>query len=128
MKNLGIALLLVIVATGCTNPYATMRDANRMALTKIETGMSRTQVEEIMGQRSADGGAGRFENPFKRETVKVADGKSYDVLYYYTQAMEDRPIETGLTPVVFFDRRVTGIGWGYLDGLTGYSTTTIRRR
>lgn len=118
----------MMTIAGCSNPYATMRDANRMAMNKIDAGMSRDQVQEIMGQRSADGEGGRFENPFKRETIMGTDGKSYDVLFYYTQAIENRPIETGLTPVVFYDRKVTGIGWGYLDSLTGYSTTTIRRR
>ena len=105
-----------------------MRDNNRMALNNVEIGMPRSQVEQIMGQQTADAGSGKFENPYKREIIRGSDGRSYDVLYYYTHEIGYQPIESGLTPVVFFDRKVTGIGWGYLDGLTGYSTTTIRRR
>jgi hypothetical protein len=90
--------------------------------------MSKSQVESIMGSRSAEGEIGRYENPYKKEIVRGTDGQSYDVLYYYTQQIGERPIETDLTPVVFNEGRVVGIGWGFLDGVTGASTATIRRR
>lgn len=130
MKIAAITFAFVgaLLLAGCANPYAVMRDGNRSALTKIEVGMSRAQVESTMGSRSAEGASGRFDNPYKRETVRGTDGRSYDVLYYYSQQVGERPIETGLTPVVFYEGHVVGIGDGFLDGIAGSSTTTIRRR
>lgn len=128
MKILGISFIATLLLVGCANPYAIMRDQNRATLVKVEIGMSKSQVESTMGSRAAEGEDGRFENPYKREIIRGTDGQSYDVLYYYTQQIGERPIETGLTPVVFNEGRVVGIGWGFLDGISGSSTTTIRRR
>lgn len=128
MKLLGISFIAALLLIGCANPYAIMRDGNRAALAKIDLGMSKSQVESIMGSRAAEGESGRYENPYKREIIRGIDGQSYDVLYYYTQQIGERPIETGLAPVVFSEGRVVGIGWGFLDGISGASTTTIRRR
>ncbi len=128
MKVFWISLIAGFLLAGCANPYAIMRDGNRAALAKVDVGMSKSQVESTMGSRSAEGDGERYENPYKRETIRGTDGQSHDVLYYYTQQIGERPIETGLTPVVFHEGRVIGIGWGYLDGIAGASTTTIRRR
>ena len=127
--RVGLALALIFLLVGCANPFAEMRDANRAAINRVELGMSKAQVESTMGQRIAqDPREGRYENPYKRETLKGVDGVSYDVLYYYTQQIGDKPIETGLTPVVFASGKVVGIGWGFLDGVAGNATSTIRRR
>lgn len=129
MKLITLSCLATLLI-GCANPYAVMRDANRAALSKIEAGMSKSQVESTMGKKVADDGSGngRYENPYKREIIRGTDGLSYDVLYYYTQQIGESPIETGLTPIVFNDGRVVGTGWGFLDSISGASTTTIRRR
>ncbi len=124
-----LVVSLIFSLVGCVNDFAVMRDANRQAMNKIELGMSKIQVETVMGNRSAeDRFEGRYENPFKRETVRGVDGNTYDVMYYYTQQIGNKPIESGLTPVVFLTGKVVGIGWGYLDGVSGNSTSTIRRR
>ena len=128
MKVFGSLAISALFLAGCANPYALMRDGNRAALASVETGMSKSQVQNIIGTRSADGSSGKFENPYKRETIRGTDSQSYDVLYFYTQQIDDKPIESGLSPVVFLEGKVVGIGWGFLDGLTGSSTTTIRRR
>lgn len=129
MKIFGVALIGILLLAGCVNPFAIMRDGNRAALAKVDIGMNKSQVESVMGSRTAEDDRGeRYENPFKREIIRGTDGLSYDVLYYYTQEIGLRPIETGLTPVVFYEGRVVGIGWGFLDGIAGSTTTTIRRR
>lgn len=130
MKSLRIHFVVALFFAGCAsaNPYAIMRDGNRTSLAKVEIGMGKSQVESLMGSRVAEGDSGRYENPYKREIIRGTDGQSYDVLYYYTQQIGERTIETGLTPVVFNEGRVVGIGWGYLDSISGASTTTIRRR
>jgi hypothetical protein len=122
-------ILLVVTLSGCANDYALMRDSNRSALNRIDVGMSKAQVQEIMGIKVADDGrTGRFENPYKREFEKGLDGKSYEVLYYYTQQIGNNPIESGLTPITFLNGKVVGIGWGFLDNTVGNPTATIRRR
>lgn len=131
MNLLKVAFLSsILLITGCANPFAVMRDANRVAINKIDVGMSKTQVQNIMGNISAQHpSVGKWENPYKREIVSGTNGNSYEVLYYYTQEIGDyQPIESGLTPVVFKNGNVVGIGWGYLDSVSGNSTTTIRRR
>ena len=127
MKFLLPTFVLSVGLWGC-NPYAVMRDANRAALNQIEIGMTKSQVEDTMGQSSAYGVGGHYENPYKREIIRGTDGQSYDVLYYYTQQIGARPIETGLMPIVLSEGRVVGIGWSFLDSITGASTTTIRQR
>lgn len=74
-----LSLLMIVAIAGCANPYAVMRDANRAALSRVEVGMTKSEVETIMGQRAAEGILGRFENPYKRETIRGTDGTSYDV-------------------------------------------------
>ena len=108
----------VLLLTGCANPYAIMRDDNRAALSSVEMGMGKSEVQRIMGIRSAEGFAGRFDNPYKRETYRGTDGVAYEVLYYYTQQMSGKSYESGLSPVVLLDNKVVGIGWRALDGLT----------
>jgi hypothetical protein len=118
MKIYSALAASVVLLTGCVNPYAVMRDDNRAALSSVEMGMGKSQVQSIMGVRSAEGYAGRFDNPYQRETLRGTDGATYEVLYYYTQQMAGKPYESGLSPVVLLDSKVVGIGWRALDGLT----------
>ena len=68
--RIGLASVLIFFLVGCANPFAEMRDANRAAISRVELGMSKAQVESTMGQRFAqDSQLGRYENPYKRETV-----------------------------------------------------------
>lgn len=127
IKNI-VAIALVGLLVGCANPYAAMRDANRSALNRVELGMSKSQVIAVMGEKAASGMNGTVENPYRREMMKGLDGGTYEILYYYTEQIGEKPVETGLTPIVLNNGKVTGIGWGYLDSLSGNSTTTIRRR
>ena len=124
MKRLPLLSLLIL--TGCANSHVAMRDAGQ-----VERGMSKAQVERIMGAVTADKGAAsgpQRKTLFKKETLRGADGQSYDVLYYYTPALGAGLIEAKLTPVVFQENRVIGIGWGFLDGITSDSPPTIKRR
>ncbi len=128
MKFFCALSIAVLFLAACANPFAVMRDANRAALASVDIGMNKSQVQSIMGNRSAEERGEKYENPYKRETIRGTDGISHEVIYYYTQQIGDKPIETGLSPVVLLDGKVVGVGWGFLDSLTGSSTTTIRRR
>jgi hypothetical protein len=86
--------------------------------------MTKDQVTNIMGEKST----GEVGNPYKRETIPGKDGKTYDVLYYYTEQIGEKSWETGVTPVVFVDGKVIGVGWKVLDDSDVRSTLTIKRR
>jgi len=82
MRIFGALAVFMLILAGCAqpNPYAVMRDANRAALVSVDIGMSKVQVQDIMGTRSAEVkefGLGRYENPYKRETIQGKDGQSY---------------------------------------------------
>jgi hypothetical protein len=126
MKVFSALVASLVILAGCSSQYATMRDANRVALSSVEMGMGKSQVQSIMQSRSAEGHGGRFDNPYKRETVKGTDGMAYEVLYYYTQRIADNAVDSGLSPVVFLDNKVVGIGWRALDGVTGTLSAQFR--
>lgn len=90
--------------------------------------MPKDRVAAIMGNGSGSGFEGTISNPYRRETLLGLDGRSYDVLFYYTDYVGEKNVETGLTPVVFLGGKVSGIGWTYMDSVAGASITTIRRR
>ena len=129
MKKTLLFVAFILLLSGCANKWAVMRDANRVAMNQVEIGMTKTDVVRIMGNHSVYGPAvGTYQNPYKRETLKGDNGKTYDVLYYYTQEIGRKSIESGLTPVVFLSGKVEGIGWNYLDSVGGNITATLKRR
>jgi hypothetical protein len=82
----------------------------------------------IMGNESANGGSGKISNPYKRETLRGIDGQTYDTYFYYTEKIGVKDIESGLTPVVFLDGKVAGIGWTFAESVLGASSLIIKRR
>ena len=108
MKRLALTLLLATLVAGCSS-YGWFRDWNRINIAKVEPGMTRAQVTQIMGD-----GTHRFErtvsNPEKQETIKDARAQ-YEVLYYYTEQIGQKKWEDGMTPVVLSGGKVVGTGW-----------------
>lgn len=125
MKIVSALLLAMLLLSSCSS-YSTLRDSNRANLNLIEVGMPKDRVASIMGNKIRSGMDGTISNPYRRETLLGLDGKSYDVLFYYTDRIGEKDVETGLTPVVFLDGKVSGIGWRYMNSVVGSSTTTIR--
>jgi hypothetical protein len=83
-------------------------EVNDEKLLQVYVGMSRQAVERIM-----DGAmSGATVNPFRRQSLAGADGRSYEVAFYLTRAPRAgrRVTETLLTPVIFHDERVVAIG------------------
>lgn len=123
MKNAFVVLMTVFFLAGCAQ-YGNLRQENRQNLNRVDVGMTKDQVLKIMGEKST----GEVSNPYKRETIPGKDSKTYDVLYYYTEQVGDKSWETGVTPVVFVDGKVIGVGWKVLDDSDVRSTLTIKRR
>lgn len=125
-----VVLSMVVALAGCStlivDPLEQMREHNKQSLAKVAPGMTRMEVESVMGHARAGGGLpevvfGRVQylratNPMREETVRGADGKDYLVLFYYTDVkqLDDRITDDELTPVVFRDGKVVGVGTAYL--------------
>lgn len=107
--NFQIILLSVVFLFGCS--YALQRSANRENLTKLQLGMSPSQVMAIMGTEIVDGISGRATNPYQREILLGSDKTSFEVFYYYTEHVGNKKWESGMTPVIFKDEKLAGIGW-----------------
>ncbi|HEX7053565.1 MAG TPA: DUF3192 domain-containing protein [Burkholderiales bacterium] len=118
--------LLVGCSTLIVDPLEQMRAQNKEKLAKVVPGMTRMEVESVMGHERAGGGLpevvfGRVQylqatNPMREETVRGADGRDYLVLYYYTDVkqLDDKITDDELTPVVFRDGKVVGVGHQHL--------------
>lgn len=126
---------MAAVFFGCAQiPLTNIRDRNAANLQMLEAGMSKADVQQIMGggeetvvekvfYQSYLSGYREIEvsNPYKSEVKRVQD-KSYEILYYYADHfgmgmgywdrsyIEKRVPDYILTPLVFENERL--IGWG----------------
>ena len=134
MKHILVLIgALTVLSAGCSaNPYIPLRDENRANLVKLDLGMTKAQATQTMGDKTATGRYGTFSNPYKREIIKGPTGETYDVLYYYTGETSVRRMRTlweqGVTPVIFQDEKIVGIGWNYLELSKLKSPVNARRR
>jgi hypothetical protein len=127
--RIAIATLLV-AAAGCStlfmDPLEQFRADNKQNLAKVAVGMTRMEVEGVMGNARAGGGLpevafGRVQylavrNPMRIENVMASDGSELVVLFYYTdvRTRDDKVTDDELTPVALRDGKVAGIGYGFL--------------
>jgi hypothetical protein len=120
------AAALAACATLMVDPLEQLRSANKQNLAKVSPGMTRMELESVMGHEHAGGGLPevvfgrvqylRAKNPMREETVRGADGADYLVLFYYTDVkqLDDRIADDELTPVVLRDGKVVGVGYPFL--------------
>ncbi len=118
MKKVILISLLAITLTGCVSSLEKTRTRNRENILKLSVGMTKRQVIEIMGTKTAGGrfGETRVNNPYKSEII-LPKTKQYEVLYYYTDldsaiysANPSFITDKDLTPLLFDDGIL--IGWG----------------
>ena len=130
MKKFLVCLLLVAFS-GCgqdgEDNAVKIRTENRLNMSKINVGMTKAEVLQIMGDKHTEAGFGKITvtvtNPYRSELQQIK-GQNYEILYYYThQDQKDWPgkqfkiLERELTPVVFKDSKVIGWGQSYLEDL-----------
>lgn len=119
MKNIIVALLLGLA--GCSNFYLDtsdlLRTRNAEGLAKLTAGLGKETVMEMMGTEPSRGVFMWIDNPYRSETLTGKDGKSYEVLYYYTEMKQrdDKITDDELTPLVFYDGKLIGWGYSFLD-------------
>lgn len=99
-------------------PYRTLISRNLININKLSLGMTRKEVEHIMGSMQASTHDSVVANPYKVEPMRVGESQ-YEVLYYLTRKYPPfTPIkDSQATPVILKDGRVVGWGWGNLNAL-----------
>jgi len=123
MKNL--IVILIIFLNSCVG-YESLRGANRVNITKIKIGDSLSAVTNIMGQEGTLGLADNFTNPYTKE-ILTHKGQNYSIWYYYTERIGEKNWENGVTPVIFLNDKVIGVGWRSMEKLELDSkSSTIR--
>lgn len=141
-RLIAAGLLAASVAAGCATAGG-FRERNRESIERLDVGMTRTEVLDLMGTESVQAAgteAGAFgisddtlsvsrveipvggrrpvlQNPHRNE-IYEAGGHEWEVLFYYTDLVTDDGLVTDdeLTPVVLRDGVVTGWGWSFLAG------------
>jgi hypothetical protein len=122
MKSTLILAVAAINTVACASfyidPIDVMRDRNKHNLSQLSAGMSRPEVDQIMGTDTAGGVLGtlhraNISNPYRIEKVTGADRQEYEILFYYTDVKrrDDVVTDDELTPVVLHNGKV--VGWGY---------------
>ena len=107
--------------------YGDLRAQNSSNLMKLDLGMSKSQVVQVMGED----GFGSISNPMNREMIPWKNGEMYDVLYYYTQYIDyesGKDWDSGVTPVILKNNKVIGWGWKHLQDEDLKTTLTIKHR
>jgi hypothetical protein len=117
-----IIFFLIIFLTSCvTKSYEDLRSENRYNISKVKLGSLLSEVEQTMGDKMADGDISgvlgeKIRNPYKIENIELK-GSSYLVYYYYTERIGDNSWETGVSPIIFLNNEVVGIGWRSMESL-----------
>ena len=123
MKRVVVGFFILLFV-GCVTSNM-VRDKNRENLNKISIGDTKKEVLEIMGTKSITTYGVNFwiysrtekiTNPWKTE-ILTKDNKTYEVLFYYTDVKDrDGSInDDELTPIIFYNGKVIGYGWMYLN-------------
>ena len=131
MKKL-LVVLLCLWLVGCAT-YSGIRNKNRENINRLSLGMSKQEVSDIMGTETVTATPGlmagvvslgasnmaneKISNPYKTEVLTTEEGKTLEVLYYYTdvQSRDGALTDDELTPVILEDNKVIGWGRSFLD-------------
>ena len=124
-----------------TQKFDALRARNRSNLIRLQMGMSKHDVLQVMGvktdtlvsRRAEDGAAPlrpvkRFVNNPYRVEAYTEQGQFIEVLYYYTDLkdLDGSITDDELVPVVLFDNSLVGWGWYFWDDVA--ATYEIRSR
>ena len=111
-----VVFFMAMLLVGCASSE-TVRAKNRKNLSKLSVGMSKSDVLKTMGTRTIRTSSDTITNPYRTETLKGKDEKSYVVLLYYTdlKKLDGAITDDEMTPIVLADDKVVGWGWGFLN-------------
>jgi outer membrane protein assembly factor BamE (lipoprotein component of BamABCDE complex) len=115
MKRMTVALLLALfLVSGCQSYKAELAENNRNLL-KLEIGMNKEQVLEIMGE------------PNMNEAYQSLKGIPTTIWFYYTERKwaDGSYTKDEMTPLVFHEGKLSGWGDEFYENKVIYE---IRRR
>jgi hypothetical protein len=131
MQRIALVVAASTLVTACStlfmDPLEQLREANKRNLGRVTVGHTRLEVDSIMGTDRVGGGLpevllGRVQylearNPMREEEVRGADSVDYRVVFYYTdvRTKDDKITDDELTPIVFRDGKVAGVGHAFLN-------------
>jgi hypothetical protein len=114
---LGIALAIGVPLAGCGHQYVRryqdLVDLNRRNVDRLQLGMSRVEVERVMGSGELMRYKRmRLSNPWHTEAFRLQGPGKVEILYYVTKgyAWQTYFDNADLTPVVLENDKV--VGWG----------------
>ncbi|MGB0977278.1 MAG: DUF3192 domain-containing protein [Prolixibacteraceae bacterium] len=112
--HLLLAFVALIIISACATT-GKLRTMNKMALIKIEAGMSEDEVLALTkGITKSNTEFGQlFNNPYYKTMSTLKNGDVVTTLWFYTDKLSaDGKINMNeLTPVVLENNQVVGIGW-----------------
>ena len=124
MKKIMLLTVLVLSLLGCTSEIDKLSSSNRQNLTKLNIGMTRHNVMQLMGSESAELQWSFLDphpypsasNPYRVETLQGKD-KVFEILYYCTDLKRNDGAVTDdeLTPFVFERDKLIGWGWNFME-------------
>jgi len=94
--------------------YISAAKLNNSNILKIKAGMSKAEVDKIMGTRPIVVLGSRIGNPYKKESIFL-NNNIYLIIYYYTKlGLPDEMIsENELTPVILENDKAIGRGYSF---------------
>lgn len=99
-----------------------MRAVNKGRLQKVTLGMTKQNVLETMGTRTFYQRVPHrvISNPYRIESSPTKDGRSYEIVFYYTdiKKADDAITDDELTPLVFENGKLIGWGWSFVEDKT----------
>jgi len=117
-----MSFALVTAGCGVAIHYG-LAKKNMANLDRLSAGMTKQEVSNIMGTEGVAGA----KNPNRRELFKTSSGTIVEVLYYLTHQFGSEESEK-LTPVIFQDDTLVGIGWRMLEETSRKYDITIRHK
>jgi hypothetical protein len=114
-----ISGMLVNGAHACETAYKELLRQNNDNLTRLNLGMSKDELVQLMTDCSTHVKGKPFTNPFKVDAWQRGSD-TYEVMYYLTRRYQKfTPVrESHTTPVVLKNGKVTGWGRAALEDLT----------
>jgi hypothetical protein len=120
VRPLSLVLMAVLMTApaACVNrhvlgKYQDALDANRRNIDRLQLGMTRRQVEELLGNGDLiQHRQVRLTNPWHTEALRIQSGIKVEILYYVTQGYTWKSgfDVNALIPVVIENDAV--VGWG----------------
>ena len=110
LARLSIAVLLLPYLIGCGIAMGRLANRNRDDFPRLRPGMTRVEVVEVMGTQS-----GMAPQPWHCVASHDSSGATIEIWYYLMQHERTGLEREYLSPVIFQEGIVLGIGWDFLD-------------